>query len=158
MTSRVLVRGLAWGVGPLLVFLVAGFLGQRQAKSGRFFSATSGLSPAEQYRLEAVPSLCAANAAWALGNLDSVKKVIKAEIDRIPDADAAAKARALVRFGIIDTNPEGQAAIFSQACALDASICDHLKEAAEREVSARFAAPGNQLPLFFIPNHPPVGL
>jgi hypothetical protein len=145
-------------MGPLLIFFCAGFLGQRQAKSGRFFNATSGLSPTEQYRLEAVPSLCASNAAWALGNFDSVKQVLKAEIDRIPDEDAVTKARALVRFAIIDMNPEGQAAIFSQACALDASICDHLKEAAEREVSARFAAPGNQLPLFFIPNHPPVGL
>jgi hypothetical protein len=95
---------------------------------------------------------------WALGSVDSVRKMLHLELDRIPEADGKTRARTLLRFGIVDENPEGQAAVFAQACAADASICNNLEAAALREVQARYASPGNTLPVYFVPNHPPIGL
>ena len=76
------------------------------------------------------------------------------ELDRLPESEGPSRARVFVRFGIIDTNPDGQAALFSQACVADSNDCEHLKEAAQRETQARFVAPGNHLPLFFLGGHP----
>ena len=68
-----------------------------------------------------------------------------------PQSDGPGRARVFVRFGIIDTNPDGQAALFAQACVADPSLCDRerLKKAARREVQARFVPPGNVVPLYF---------
>lgn len=76
------------------------------------------------------------------------------EIDRLGDSNGCQLARVLVRFGIVDTNPDGQAAVFHQACLADVSDCDHLKEAVERETKARLISPGNHLPLYFLAGHP----
>ncbi len=97
-----------------------------------------------------------ADAIWAQGTLDEVKKMVRTELDRIPETDGAARARVFVRFGIVDTNPDGQAAVFNQACVADPRLCDHdrLKEAAEREVRLRRVAPGNALPLSLLGGHP----
>jgi hypothetical protein len=99
-------------------------------------------------------ALAVADLTWAFGSVDAARKMFRVELDRIPDADGAARAKVFLRFGIIDTNFDGQAALFNQACAADAAICDHMKEAAAREVKARFVAPGNVLPLYFTGGHP----
>jgi len=87
--------------------------------------------------------------------LDAARKMFRAELDRIPDADGPGRARVFLRFATIDTNFDGQAALFAQACAADARICDRdkMQEATEREVKARFVAPGNVMPLYFV-GHP----
>jgi hypothetical protein len=143
---------LLWGVGPVLVLLVAsllGFVRQRELR-GRFYRATEALSAPELRSLEAVPALAAANAAWALGSAESAKRTIDAVLERLPPDDSARRARALVRFGLIDANPDGQAAVFGLACAADPGHCDDgLKRAAERETQQRFVSPGNYLPLYF---------
>jgi hypothetical protein len=102
----------------------------------------------------AAAALAVADVTWAFGSLDAARKMFRAELDRIPDADGPGRARVFLRFGIVDTNFDGQAALFNQACAADATVCDHMKEAAEREVKARFVAPGNVLPLYFTGGHP----
>jgi hypothetical protein len=94
-----------------------------------------------------------ANATWAFGSEQAARAMFRTELDRIPEADGAPRARVFLRFGIIDTNPDGQAALFAQACATDARLCDHLKEAALTEIRARFVPPGNVLPLYFT-GHP----
>ena len=77
------------------------------------------------------------------------------EINRLPETQNMHRARVLLRFGIIDTNPDGQAALFAQACVADPTMCDDgLKQAAQREVKSRFVPPGNALPLYF-GGHPP---
>jgi len=100
-------------------------------------------------------ALAVANATWAFGSEDAARKMFRAELDRIPDADGPGRARVFLRFAAIDTNFDGQAALFAQACAADARICDRdkMKEATEREVKARFVAPGNVMPLYFV-GHP----
>jgi hypothetical protein len=147
-----------WVVGLVAVAVVAGALGQRQANArrGEFYDATVALSTSARARLEAAPAFAAANAVWAFGGVETVRKMLKAELDRIPETDGANRARAFVRFGIIDTNPDGQAALFALACTMDENDCDHLKEAAERETNLRLVAPGNQLPPYFIAGHPHV--
>jgi hypothetical protein len=92
-----------------------------------------------------------ADEIWAHGNEAAVRDMFRAELDRLPESEGKSRARVFLRFGIIDTNPDGQAALFSQACAADPTICDYdrLKKAAEREVHARLVAPGNHLPLYF---------
>ena len=72
-------------------------------------------------------------------------------------ADGPRRARVFLRFGIIEINPDGQAALFAQACAADPPLSDHLKDAAQAEVRARFVPPGNVLPLYFgSGGHPPI--
>ncbi|HXJ21789.1 MAG TPA: hypothetical protein VMT03_16310 [Polyangia bacterium] len=102
-------------------------------------------------RRDAVPTSAAATAdlIWGFGSEDAARKMFRTELDRLPESDGPGRARVFLRFGIIDTNPDGQAALFNQACAADAQICDHMKEAALREVHARFMPPGNVLPLYF---------
>jgi hypothetical protein len=145
---------LVWGAGPLGVLLLAAALGQALARRNHFFNATSSLSPPELAALEAVPSLAVANVTWALGSLGSVRKMLSYELDRLPESEGKLRARTLLRFGIVDSNPPGQAALFGQACALDASTCNDTKAAVMREVELRLAAPGNRLPVYFIPGHP----
>ena len=104
-------------------------------------------------RKDPVPAaaLAVADTVWAFGGEDAVRKMVRTELDRIPESDGAGRARVFVRFGIIDTNPDGQAALFAQACVGDPSLCDRdrLQQAARREVEARFVAPGNVVPLYF---------
>ena len=77
--------------------------------------------------------------------------MFRVELDRLPESDGPARARVFVRFGVIDSNYDGQAALFAQACAADPNVCDldRLREAAQREVRARFVPPGNVVPLYF---------
>jgi hypothetical protein len=127
---------------------------QARAQKGRFFRATAALSAPELSALEAAPVLSAANVAWALGDVASVKSTLESVMERVPDG--ARRAQAFVRFGLIDSNFDGQAAVFGQACAADARYCDAgLERAAEREAKLRFVAPGNHLPLYF-GGHPPI--
>ncbi len=158
MNRRRALDRLAWWLGPALAGAVGLTVGQLHlnAKRGIFQRATAALSMAEQRTLEAAPALAAANAVWAFGNYDAVHAMMRAELDRLADSDPRLEARVLVRWGIIDPNPEGKAAVFSQACALDKSLCDHMKEAAQREIDARFVEPGDHLPLYLIGGHPPI--
>lgn len=96
-----------------------------------------------------------ADMTWAYGSEDAARKMFRAELDRIPEADGMGRALVLLRFAIIDTNFDGQAALFAQACVADATLCDRerMKVATEREVKARFVPPGNAMPLFFV-GHP----
>jgi hypothetical protein len=100
-------------------------------------------------------ALAIANVTWAFGGEDAARKMFRTELDRIPDADGPGRARVFLRFGIIDTNFDGQAALFAQACVADATICDRekMKEATQREVQARFVPPGNVMPVYFA-GHP----
>ena len=158
MTSRFARRLLQWGVAPLAIAALAGALGQRHAREqrGPFLQKTAALSPSDRNLLESATALAVANATWAFGSVEAVRKMARFELDRIPETDGLHRARVFVRFGIIDTNPDGQAALFAQACVFDPDDCDHLKEAAERETAARFVAPGNHLPLYFLGGHPHV--
>ena len=96
-----------------------------------------------------------ADATWAFGSEEAVRRMFRTELDRIPESDGPGRARVFLRFGIVDTNPDGQAALFAQACAADARLCDVLKEAALAEVRARAVPPGNVLPIYFT-GHPPI--
>jgi hypothetical protein len=151
-----LAPALKWGLGPLALAVLAAVLGR--ARGGEAptsaWSDASVSSEAGRKALEGVPALAVANATWALGSLDAVKKMMRTELDRLPETEGKLRARVFLRFGIVDTNPDGQAAVFNLACASDASICGQMKEAAERETSARYVAPGNQLPLYFFGGHP----
>jgi hypothetical protein len=94
---------------------------------------------------------------WAFGSVESVKAMASSELARLGESDGPARARLFLRFGIVDTNPDGQAALFNQACVADPSICvdpEKTKLAAERETRARRVPPGNVLPLYFSGGHP----
>jgi hypothetical protein len=158
MRSKSWLRVLQWGLVPLAIVALAGALGQRRARErhGPFWQKTAALSPSDRRLLESAPALAVANATWAFGSVEAVRKMARFELDRIPETDGLHRARVFVRFGIIDTNPDGQAALFAQACVFDPNDCDHLKEAAQRETGARFVAPGNHLPLYFLGGHPHV--
>jgi hypothetical protein len=145
-----------WVVGPLLLFSFCGVVGRSRAGSDRgdFFDAVAALPEPEREALEAVPALAVANASWSFGNEDSVKKMLRSELDRIGESDPVKRARVLIRFGIFDANPDGQPAVFSKACADDPTTCNEgLRPIAEREVAARAVPPGNQLPMF-LGGHP----
>jgi hypothetical protein len=149
---------LVWILGPLAVAALAAGLGKRLARDprGTFFQATAALPAIERTALESAPALAVANATWAFGSAEAVRNMIRTELDRLPDSEGLRRAQVFTRFGIIDTNFDGQAAVFSQACLADPSVCDpdRLKAAAQREVQRRFVAPGNTLPLFMTGGHP----
>jgi hypothetical protein len=145
-----------WVLGPIAIAALAGTLGQSHASKQRapFLEKTATLSPSDRNALESAPALAVASATWAFGSVEAVRRMARFELDRLPESEGPSRGRVFVRFGIIDTNPDGQAALFAQACVADPNDCDHLKEAAQRETQARFVAPGNHLPLFFIGGHP----
>jgi len=147
-----------WVVGPLLVALLSARVAQRrgEARRAQFFGVPANLTVAEARAAQGAPARAAANAAWALGSPAVVKETSKWELDQLAPTEVARRVQLLLRFGIVDTNPDGQAAIFGQVCATDAAVCDHLKDAAARETRTRLVAPGNQLPPFFIAGHPHV--
>ncbi len=162
MIWRKVAFALLWVVGPLVLGAVAGELGSARAKArrGEFFAATSALTDAERLRLETVPIRVVDNAAWTLGGYELVRKVLKLELDAPDETDGARRARVFIRFGMIDQNFDGQAAVLNSACVADPSVCDtaKMKAAAEHEAKERFVAPGNQLPLSLIGGHPPIGM
>jgi hypothetical protein len=96
-------------------------------------------------------ALAVADLTWAFGTEEAARKMFRTELDRIPESDGLGRARVFVRFGVIDANFDGQAALFAQACVADPNVCDvdRLKQAAQREVQARFVPPGNVVPLYF---------
>lgn len=145
-------------LGPIVVFALALVIGYARASGprARFAQAVSALSDAERSALPSAPALSVANAIWALGSEDAVKKMLRAELDRLPEGEGKARARAFIRFGIIDSNPDGQAAVFFQACVSDPSLCERapLIAAATRETRTRLVEPGRQLPLYLTSGHP----
>lgn len=152
-----------WVVGPLLAALLAARLGQLRAdaRRTRFFGVPAHLSEADRAALKFAPSRAVGNGAWALGSTDSVKQTAKWELDQLTlssasQTEASRRGQLFLRFGIVDTNPDGQAAMFGQVCVADPAACEHLKDAAERETRARLVSPGNHLPMFFVVGHPHV--
>ncbi|HYQ44182.1 MAG TPA: hypothetical protein VER11_19505 [Polyangiaceae bacterium] len=145
-------------LGVTALFAAALLLGYARANEprARFAQAVASLNDADKSALPSAPMLTVANAIWALGSEEAVRKMLRAELDRVPSAEAKARARAFVRFGIIDSNPDGQAAVFFQACVSDPSLCDRgrLIAAAERETQARLVEPGRHLPLYLMSGHP----
>jgi len=153
------MKEVQWLLGPLTVAILAGVVGRMRTETPRdpWLQRLAALPVAEQKALESAPALAVANAAWAFGDVTSVKQIAHTELDRLPESEGPNpnRARVFLRFGLVDDNPDGQAAVFAQACASDSSICnDHMKAAAEREAQARFVAPGNSLPLSLIGGHP----
>lgn len=150
-----------WLLGPLLAAAGAGELGSLRAKAerGQLFARTSALPERDRKLLEAVPARVMDNAVWALGSGEVAQKLVKFELDELDELDGPRRARLLIRFGLIDRNFDGQAAVFAAACTADASVCDQtrLRDAAEHEAGARFVAPGNHLPLSLLGGHPPIG-
>lgn len=146
-----------WVGAPVLVFALGMALGVAlRAQPDEWTERLAALSPERRAALEAAPAVAVANATWAFGTVDAVKEGMSAELARIPETDGPSRARALLRFGIVDTNPDGQAAVFSAACAADPKLCDNLRQAAEREVRERLVAPGNVVPLSLGGDHPPL--
>jgi hypothetical protein len=147
-------------LGPLVVLALAFLVGYLRASGPRtrFTQAIAALSKSEQSALESAPRLAVANAIWAMGSEDAVKRMLRSELDRLPETETESRARArvFVRFGIIDSNPDGQAAVFFQACVSDPTLCDRAKliAFAERETRVRFVEPGQRLPLYLMSGHP----
>jgi len=138
-----------WVFGPLALALAAGVLGHRAG--GVSHEAANGA----QQALEAAPSLAVANAIWAFGTAEAVKGMARTELDRLPPSEAQQRARVFVRFGTVDDNFDGQAALFGQACVADPDLCTspaHLKRAVEAELRTRFVPP-NVLPSYVV-GHP----
>lgn len=142
-----------WGLGPLAVAALAMLLAAAAKPRDAVVRATAELDAAAQKHLETQTPLAIADTAWALADVETTKTVLQAELDRLPETEGKARARMFLRFGIIDTNPDGQAAVFSLACVEDPTVCDHMKEAAARETALRLVAPGNQLPLSLLGGH-----
>lgn len=150
-----------WLLGPLLVVALAGELGSLRAKTqrGRLFVQTSALTAPALKLLQTFPARAMDNAVWPLSGAGVAQKLVKFELDQVDESDGPRRARLLIRFGLVDRNFDGQAAVFAAACTLDASLCDQvrLREAAEHEAGLRFVAPGNHLPLALLGGHPPIG-
>jgi hypothetical protein len=125
---------------------------------GAFVAAALGLVLGARRLYPSADADAVADEIWRVGDEDTVRKMLKAELDRLPESEGQRRARVFVRFGVVDTNPDGQAALFAQACVADPGVCDRdrLQQAAEREVRARRVPPGDHLPLYFIGHHPPM--
>jgi hypothetical protein len=149
---------LKWVVGPLALGILTCGLGNLRAREANdpWLQALEALPASERQALESATALSVANAVWAFGDEESVKKIAQRELDRLPESEGPSRARVFVRFGLVDSNPDGQAAVFHLACASDERVCNHVKEAAEREVQTRFVAPGNSLPLSLSGGHPKI--
>jgi hypothetical protein len=147
---------LTWVVGPVVVMVVAAALGEARGgdRNDTLHARTSALPDAELRKLEALPVAAVANATWAFGNRDAVRKMTQAELARMPDGPG--RARVLLRLALVDDNLDGQAALIAQACVADPSTCARPGEAARLEAARRFVAPGNRLPLSLLAGHPPI--
>lgn len=148
-----------WLLGPALALSCGAALGQSCAsqRPGAFFGEPALVTEARETALRAAVAGSLANVVWALGDEPAVRAMTRAELDRLgEDAPGPERARVYLRFGLIDTNPDGQAAVFSQACLADPKACDNLAAAALTESRARLVRPGNTLPLSLIGGHPPI--
>jgi hypothetical protein len=140
-------------VGPLALAVAAGGAGHVPVRRARGEPAAAATRA--QQALEAAPALAVANVVWAFGTADAVKAISRTELDRIPASDGRQRARVLVRFGSVDDNFDGQAAVFGQACVADQDLCAspaQLRRAVETELRTRFVAP-NGLPSYIV-GHP----
>lgn len=154
---RALVRALStWFFGPLALALCGVALGQFQAGSSRggFFGAPRLVTPARLRELEAAPLRAVANAIWAFGDFEAARRSAQHELDRLSGVGGPERARVFIRFGLVETSPDGQRALFGQACQDDPVACKDLRAMAQREADARFVAPGNHLPMRLLPNQP----
>jgi hypothetical protein len=144
--------------GPVVVLALFLLIGYARARAQRapFAEAIAALTETERSALDSAVRLAVANATWASGSEEAVKKMLRSELDRLPEAEGPARARTFVRFGIVDGNPDGQAAVFFQACVAEPRLCDRprLIAAAERETRRRLVEPGRRLPLYLTSGHP----
>jgi hypothetical protein len=147
---------LKWVVGPAAVLVLSAALGEARASdgTGTLLARTAALPDAELRRLEGLSAAALANATWAFGSVDAVRKMTRTELERLPDGPE--RARVLLRLALVDDNLDGQAALIAQACVADPRTCDEPGLAAGLEAKQRFVSPGNRLPLFMLQGHPQV--
>jgi hypothetical protein len=147
---------LKWAIGPAAVLVLSAALGEERSndRPGTLLARTASLPDAELRKLEGASASALANATWAFGSREAVRAMLRAELERLPGGPE--RARVLLRFALVDDNPDGHAALVAQACAADPSTCDHPGNAAALQVRQRFVAPGNRLPSFLLEGHPSI--
>lgn len=135
----------AWLVGPLLV-LGLGALWGRSSEASRdasFFDMPKRISKEQNAEFEAAVFASVANAAWAFGDITSVRSLLQSEIHRLEPQGGSAEAQALLRFALIDNNPDGRKALFARACNVDVGSCEDLEASQRKQAEQRFVPPGN---------------
>jgi hypothetical protein len=137
---------LKWVVGPIAVMVLAAALGDSRsgARKSPLLGRIASLSDAELRELETFPAAALANAAWTLGDTESVRVTTQAALDVLPDGPA--RARLFLRLALVDDTADGLAALFARACAADSRTCGRPSEMAAFEASRRLVASGNRLP------------
>lgn len=148
-----------WLVAPALLCALGAFTGHavRTYAQPSHFAAAPLVNRAELLALEGATASAVANAAWAFADGRTAKDVMYSEVGRLYERSGLEKARALVRLAILDQNPDGRSSLFAQACTAHPPVCDDRRAAAQREIEARFVAPGNSLPLGMLEGgHPPI--
>jgi hypothetical protein len=137
---------LKWVVGPVAVMVLAAALGDSQsgARKSPLLARMASLSDAELRELETFPSAALANAAWTLGDTQSVRETTHAVLDQV--SDGPVRARLLLRLALVDATVDGQAALIARACTADSRTCGRPGETAAFEASQRLVEPGNRLP------------
>jgi hypothetical protein len=143
-------------VVPLLVAWGGAEFGIARASQhpGSFFGAPALADAATLEALRTDGRMAVANGVWALGAAESVRRMTQGEGSRLPPSQGRARARLLLRFGLVDRSGEGRSALFSQACQADAATCDDLALSVRREAEARLVAPGNVVPARFASGPP----
>jgi len=152
-------KTVVWLIAPVALFVLGIGAGhtQRTYAQPSFFAAPPLVNRAELVALEGATPAAVANAAWAFADAQTARQVMHSEFRRVQDHSGPEKARPLIRFAILDGNPDGRSALFAQACAAHPPVCDDRRAAALHETRARFIAPGNSLPLGMLEGgHPPV--
>jgi hypothetical protein len=135
----------SWLLGPLLAATI-GALGGRSLEPGRdtaFFDMPVRIDAPRNAALEGAVFSSVANATWAFADETTVRRVLQSEIQRLESHGGPAEARAVLRFAVIDTNPDGRKALFARACTVDPSVCENLGASQRREAEVRFVPPGN---------------
>jgi len=128
---------------------LASWVGRATAPS--FFGASTLVTAARGAELEGAPAALVADAAWMLADPKTARRVTETELQRLYFVEGPQKSQILIRFALLDANPDGQRALYAQACVADPEVCADWRPAAQREHAKRVAAQ-LQLPS----GHPPV--
>lgn len=146
---------ISWLVLPSLALALGLYLGVtcNADQPGAFFGAPTLTTPQQRAILEAAPHLAIADAAWQLADIKTTQAITRAELDRLAP-EGYERARALVRFALLDSNPDGQAAALSQACIAHAPTCEQLADSARQQAATRWVGAPPALPLSLVGGHP----
>lgn len=144
-------------IRPLLAFLLCAVAGNAQSRSLVLKRDSADVSSARQshdrekerrfYRV-------LGNVAWVLGPKNAVAATLSLEQPQLGLSDKSRSVELSIRRTLITTSPEGQAALLSDACAVEAGLCDRLTVAVQGVADTRLVAPGNQLPQALIQGLP----